>query len=554
MIILQSFLILILFTPFGLILSNENKKNLDYFSSQLLYGLIIISFIALFLNFFFPLNKLLNTLILILPIFFLIKKKHIYFTKQFFLFLIISTIIITLLIYESHVYRPDAGLYHLPYIKILNDEKILFGLSNLHFRYGHISIVQYLAAISNNIIFGENGIVFAQVLIASSVIINFLSKIYYYNKSQNYNFHFFFLISASIFIAYKMNRYSEYGNDAPSHFLFFFLISELLDLDKTKIKNVANTFILIPFIIFNKITLLLCILFTFLFIKKKNLIELFKLKRIYFIFIFGILWMLKNIIVSGCILYPVKSLCVSSLFWTDIKKVEYVSIENEVWTKGWPDYTRSIDNDSKQKISKEMYLKNLFWLPYWSQNHLKKILNILLPYLAFLIILIFIFYLIKKKRKRFIVDKTLIVLIILMFLSTLFWLLKVPVFRYGYSYIISLISFLFAYSSIHFDFKKSAKNIFNILIIFLITIILTKNLVRIIYTKNDYNNHPWPKYYSMNEDNQRADFKINNLGDKIILNPINGYCMYSSEICSNYKLDDKLKIKKINSYYFFYKK
>ena len=108
----------------------------------------------------------------------------------------------------------------MPYIKILNDEKILFGLSNLHFRYGHISIVQYLAAISNNIIFGENGIVFAQVLIASSVIINFLSKIYYYNKSQNYNFHFFFLISASIFIAYKMNRYSEYGNDAPSHFYF----------------------------------------------------------------------------------------------------------------------------------------------------------------------------------------------------------------------------------------------------------------------------------------------------------------------------------------------
>ena len=147
MIILQSFLILILFTPFGLILSNENKKNLDYFSSQLLYGLIIISFIALFLNFFFPLNKLLNTLILILPIFFLIKKKHIYFTKQFFLFLIISTIIITLLIYESHVYRPDAGLYHLPYIKILNDEKILFGLSNLHFRYGHI----YCSVFGSNI-------------------------------------------------------------------------------------------------------------------------------------------------------------------------------------------------------------------------------------------------------------------------------------------------------------------------------------------------------------------------------------------------------------------
>ena len=98
MLILQSFLILILFTPLGLFLSNENKKNLDYFSSQLLYGLIILSFIALFLNFFFPLNKSINTLVLILPIIFLIKKKDIYFTKQFFLFLIFSTIIITLLI------------------------------------------------------------------------------------------------------------------------------------------------------------------------------------------------------------------------------------------------------------------------------------------------------------------------------------------------------------------------------------------------------------------------------------------------------------------------
>ena len=41
----------------------------------------------------------------------------------------------------------------------------------------------------------------------------------------------------------------------------------------------------------------------------------------------------KNIIVSGCVLYPVKSLCFSNLKWTDIKKVENVSKENEAWTK-----------------------------------------------------------------------------------------------------------------------------------------------------------------------------------------------------------------------------
>ena len=178
-----------------------------------------------------------------------------------------------MLILESNVYRPDAGLYHLPYIKILNDEKIIFGLANFHFRYAHISIIQYLSAISNNLIFGNNGIVCSS-LIASSVIINFSYKIYEYNKNREYNFHFFYLVSIIIFIFYKMNRYSEYGNDAPSHFLFFFLVSEILKSKKRGIDNLLNNLLIILFIILNKITLLLSILlaaFDFKEIKLKKL-------------------------------------------------------------------------------------------------------------------------------------------------------------------------------------------------------------------------------------------------------------------------------------------
>ena len=89
----------------------------------------------------------------------------------------------------------------------------------------------------------KNGIIFAQALIAASVIINFSYKIYFYNKNKNYNFHFFYLISTLIFIIYKMNRYSEYGNDAPSHFLFFFLVSELLNSNKENIKDFCNILI-----------------------------------------------------------------------------------------------------------------------------------------------------------------------------------------------------------------------------------------------------------------------------------------------------------------------
>ena len=232
---INSFLIILLFTPFGLILSNNKKKDLGYYSTQLIFACIILSFISLLVNFFFPLTQNINTIILGFGIILIFKNFSIYYSRQFLIFLIFSALLITILILESNVYRPDAGLYHLPYIGILNQEKIILGLSNSHFRYGHISIIQYLSAISNNLLFRENGIVFAQALIAVSVIINFTFKIYNYNKSKKYNFHFYFLISVLLFIFYKMNRYGEYGNDAPAHFIFFYLISELLIINKNKV-------------------------------------------------------------------------------------------------------------------------------------------------------------------------------------------------------------------------------------------------------------------------------------------------------------------------------
>ena len=46
----------------------------------------------------------------------------------------------------------------MPYINILNENNLIIGVTNLHFRYGHTSILQYSSAIFNNIIIGSNGI------------------------------------------------------------------------------------------------------------------------------------------------------------------------------------------------------------------------------------------------------------------------------------------------------------------------------------------------------------------------------------------------------------
>ena len=87
---------------------------------------------------------LINTLILILPVFIIAKNLNHYLSYTFLRFLILNAIIVFLLLAKSNIYRPDAILYHLPYATgILNSEKIIFGLSNLHFRFAHVSIIQY---------------------------------------------------------------------------------------------------------------------------------------------------------------------------------------------------------------------------------------------------------------------------------------------------------------------------------------------------------------------------------------------------------------------------
>ena len=91
-------------------------------------------------------------------------------------------------------------------------------------------------------------------------------------------------------------------------------------------------------------------------------------------------------------------------------------------------------------------------------------------------------------------------MIILIF-SSLFWFLKVPVFRYGYSYLICLIALIFAFVNFQKHIKKVLSDkIFNVLLIFCFTIFISKNIIRVIKTDNDYNNYP-TKFYAMDEKN-----------------------------------------------------
>ena len=554
-IFIYSLLISILFTPFGVFFIGNQHRNLYWFTKELIYGLIVLSFLAISFNFFYPLNIYVNSIILLLFLIIFIKYRKYYFNFKFLKFIIILSFLITILITESNVYRPDAGLYHLPFIGILNSEKIIIGLSNLHFRFGHTSIMQYLSAISNNLIFNNNGLVFSQAILAGAVTINFVDQIYKYNKNKIYNFHFFYLLFVFIYIFYKMNRYSEYGNDAPAHFLVFFLISEIiLFKDKIKQSEFINHLILTLFIIQSKSTLIVVVLLNLINLKKINLKNVVKEKKFFFLMSFFVIWIVKNMLISGCAIYPLKFTCLKNLIWVDINKIENVSIQSEVWTKGWSNLKK--EDKDKFKKKPEDYLKNFSWLNTWSEKHLKHILRLQIPYIFFCIIILFLIKF-KSKTKNLKIERDYYFLIIALLICSFIWFIKAPLYRYGYSLLVGLISSSLALSAIKSDSNPRKTYVLcNSILIIGILIIVSKNIIRIFNNDNNYNNYPWPKYYSMGEDNLMTDFTEKKLGYKTILIPKNGYCMYTKSICNHYNLHKNLDIKSLKGYdiiYFNYK-
>ena len=257
-----------------------------------------------------------------------------------------------------------------------------------------------------------------------------------------------------------------------------------------------------------------------------------------------ILWSLKNILVSGCFLYPLKISCLNSLSWTDIKKTAHVSKVNEAWAKGWPDFRKI----NKGNISQSEYSKKFLWLKTWANNHFLIITKILTPYIALLLVILLILK--NEKKVNFIKKKFVNILVIISFIGIFIWFLKVPVFRYGYSYIIIVISLIFALIGSKYLLNKKSILIFKYSILIFLIIFTFKNLNRIIFENKNYFNYPWPKFYSYNKVNKIEKHKYRIINNKKIYIPLDGYCMYSKAPCGD--INENLNVKIINNYLFMF--
>ena len=530
-----------MFYSYGNIFGYDKFTNkIGNINERSIFGCILLSFIALILNFFFPLNAELNTFILILGLIFLYIKKSKNFKKKEFYYIIISSILTSLLVAYSNVNRPDAGLYHLPYTNVLNESKIIIGLSNIHFRFGASSIMQYLSAINNNLIFKEIGVVIPLASIMSFFILFFFNNVFKIFSGIKYtSLENIFSLFVIIFLAYKVNRYSSFGNDAVAHLSFFYLISKLLSNQKVSLTFVA---LITIFAFLNKTTLIILILIPIIIFLKDFKFTHFKL--IYsFPAIFLFLWILKNMAVSGCMIYPIKETCFKNLNWVDIQEVKYESISGEAWAKDWP-------NKKDNNISMENYNIKFNWLETWSKNHGKILAQIVLPY--FILIILLLLFISKKKNTTKVItyekSQFFNILLIISLIGSILFFMKFPLYRYGYSYLIS--SFLL---SIFLLFKKFDQNklIKTSKIIFVICVIIFSGKQMLRYSKNFDSKFIWPKIYSFDSNEKIKPKKINISNDYVIYQ-YDGLCMYSKSPCTTYKLKPNLKTKEKLGYRIIY--
>ena len=526
------------------------------------YGAFILSFISLFLNFFISLNPIINTLIYSLPfiLFFIFFFNKILFKHILRYSILISLFAVIIVSYDG-TYRPDAGLYHLPYISNLNENRIIIGLSNVNFRYGHTSIMQYLSSIYNNLLFGEKGITIPLVLIYINLIGYFLLELLTKNNDKKLKI---FILIIIIFISFRVNRYSDFGNDAPANLLFFYLIIEYFKKDPDLIK-IKKLIFISTFIFLNKITLFLCFLFPLILIfnnfKLKNLIN----KASFFSLLFLTLFLIKNILISGCLIFPAEKTCITKLSWYDKDKSRNsnavtAKIENEAWAKGWL-------NQNNEKKNFEEFLRNFNWVKTWIYSDGIKTIKKLSPFFTFIFILLTLLIALECKSKmgsikKKEIEKEYLISLLISFLGSLMWFLMFPVFRYGYGYLITV----FALSNVilvqNFKllndndiFKKITIYVLSILFIF----VLAKNFLRI-YKGINKNLDPWPNIYSANKlsKNNKTEIKkhlpviINN--HAIFYQSNDGECYYSPKQnpCTNYSNLENLQMTNLKIFKMFY--
>ena len=114
--------------------------------------------------------------------------------------------------------------------------------------------------------------------------------------------------------------------------------------------------------------------FVYLFFLVK--INIYKNLKILFSIIFILLWIIKNVMISGCLVFPISILCFDSLSYVNIDLIKNFEILSESWSKDWP-------NRTDKAIKMSTFNESFNWFQIWYNNHFNFIIKIFSIYICY---------------------------------------------------------------------------------------------------------------------------------------------------------------------------
>ena len=152
---LQFYLLIVSVTTVGrffIVHLLKYKNSNDLLSFHLVFGLFFFGSVSFIFNFFSGIANfyffLILKLVLIFSFFYIAFKEKVNFKNLFNHLIILLFFCIIFIFYTNHLPPGyDAGLYHIPHQIIIQNEKIIVGLVNMHERFGLSTFFNYIAAI-----------------------------------------------------------------------------------------------------------------------------------------------------------------------------------------------------------------------------------------------------------------------------------------------------------------------------------------------------------------------------------------------------------------------
>jgi|WetSurSiteA1Bulk_404760.scaffolds.fasta_scaffold11719_2 hypothetical protein len=407
-----------------------------------LMGCVVIAFILGGMSIFLPVSGKLHIIFILggLAIFGYFRKDIISFFRHkkhnistFYVSILLCIAIFPLLYSALKIDHYDTGLYYAQSIKWIEHYPAIPGLANVHGRFGFNSTWLMLAAFTG---FGRLGLHLYQIpsLLIFVIFIAYLLHLIKNNSNNYLHLLGFCFLVILLFISFWHRKYNfdlaSASTDLPAMIItwwIFLLAAEfllgkkayyypfilILSIFSLSVKLSSAPILLIPIFLGSKE------------ISRGKLKQVIKLIGIAFLLISP--WVIRNIILTGYVFYPVASLDLFNFDW----KVppEYVISEAD-WVKSWA----RIPGQNKDIVLSKSTSE---WFPIWIKEQNRQDLTVLVSIV--LLPILWVITLFKKKRS---IKWEEYLLVAFALVGCIFWFIQAPHFRFGYGFLIPAFLFL----------------------------------------------------------------------------------------------------------------